>query len=62
MGAPDQLTSDGYLSDDIRNPENRGLAPSMSAVENTTLAFPSSLNKQLSLLVLELRQNESRLR
>jgi hypothetical protein len=62
MGTPDQLNSDGYLTDDVRNPEDRCLAPSMSAVENIILAFPSSLSGQLSPFAQELRQHESRLR
>ena len=62
MGTPAQLSSDGYLSDDVRRPEDCGLAPTMSAVENTLLAFPSSLSGHLSAFALELRQNECRLR
>jgi len=61
-GTPDQLSSDGYVSDDVRNPENRAAAPTMSAIENTILAFPSSLMGQLSSSVLELRDHECRLR
>ena len=61
-GTPDQLSSDGYVSDDMRNPENRASAPSMSAVENTLLAFPSLLTGKLSPSVLELRDHECRLR
>ena len=62
MGTPDQLSSDGYMSDDVRKPEDRGLAPQMSAVENTILAFPSSLTGHLSASTLDLRHHECRLR
>src|ERR1700689_5801865 len=62
MGTPDQLSSDGYLSDDLRSPESRSPTPSMSAVENTVLAFPSSLSGHLSAFTTELRQHECRLR
>jgi hypothetical protein len=62
MGTPVQLSNDGYLSDDMRKPEDRGLQPRMSAVENTMLAFPSSLAGDLSAVALELRQHECRLR
>jgi len=62
MGTPAQLSTDGYLSDEVRKAEDRGLQPSMSAVENTLLAFPSALLGQLSAFALELRQHECRLR
>ena len=62
MGTPAQLSSDGYLTDDVRRPEDRGIAPSMTAVENTLLAFPSSLSGHLSAFAIELRQHECRLR
>ena len=62
MGTADQLSSDGYLSDDVRRPEDRCLAPSMSAVENTIVAFPSSLSGHLSAIASDLRQHECRLR
>ena len=62
MGTPDQLNPDGYLSDDVRQPGDRAPAPTMSAVENTLLAFPSSLQGHLTGFALELRQHEKRLR
>lgn len=62
MGTPDQLSKDGYLSDDVRKPEDRSLPPSMSAVENTILAFPSSMRGPLTAFALEIRDHESRLR
>jgi hypothetical protein len=62
MGTPEQLSSDGYLTDDVRRPDDYGVTPSMSAVENMVLAFPSSLSGQLSAFTLELRQHECRLR
>ena len=62
MGTPDHLNPDGYLSDDVRQPGDRAPAPTMSAVENTLLAFPSTLQGHLTGFALELRQHEKRLR
>lgn len=61
-GTPDQLSSDGYVSDDVRHPENKAVAPSMSAIENTLLAFPSLMTGHLTSSVVELRDHECRLR
>lgn len=62
MGAPAVLSSDGYLSDDVRGPEDRAPPPLMTAVENTVLAFPSTMVRDISAFALELRNHESRLR
>ena len=58
----DQLSSDGYVSDNVRNPENRAAASSMSAVENTLLVFPSLLTGHLTSSARELRDHEFCLR
>ena len=60
-GLPEQLSSDGYISDDVRNPENLTITISASAVENTLLAFPSLLMGRVSSFVSELREHECRL-
>ena len=62
MGTPAQLSTDGYLSDDVRGPEDRALPPMMTAVENTLLAFPSSMTGYRSVLASELRQHKGGLR
>jgi hypothetical protein len=61
VGIPDQLSTDGYVSDDARRPEDRGLTPSASAIENTVLAFPSAIQSG-SKDVQSLRRQECRLR
>jgi hypothetical protein len=62
FGAPDQINSDGYLSDDIRRPEDRDLVPSMSEVENTILVFPSAIAGNHSAIAIDLRGRECRIR
>lgn len=59
---PDNLNDDGYVSDDVRRPEDRGLVPSMTDVENTILLFPSNIPGKPTGLLLELRRRECRLR
>ena len=61
IGKPDVLDADGYVTDDIRSPEDRGIVPCMSEVENTALVFPSS-SSNLSPGVLDLQSRELRLR
>ena len=43
VGVHDVFNDDGYVSDDTCLPENCGLAPSLSEIENTILAFPSAV-------------------
>lgn len=62
IGRPDRLNSDGYISDDIRQPEDHGLTPNMTHVENTILIFPSVILEHGSPLVQDLRSRETRLR
>jgi len=62
LGTHDTLNNDGYVSDDTRDPLDRGMAAVMSEVENTILAFPSSIPGDPNALILELREKECRLR
>jgi hypothetical protein len=62
VGTPDQLNTDGYVSDDVRRTEDRGLTPNMSDVENTVLLFPSNVPGHHNPLVFDLRNRECRLR
>ena len=62
LGSPDELSADGYVSDDVRKPEDCGLPQSMTAIENTLLVFPSSLPGNQIAAILELRGHECRLR
>jgi hypothetical protein len=62
LGTHDTLNDDGYVSDDTREPLERGMAAVMSEVENTILAFPSAIPGELNSLILELRERECRLR
>ena len=61
IGKPDALDPDGYLSDDIRSHEDRGMVPCMTEIENTFLVFPSS-SPNPTALILDLRSQELRLR
>lgn len=61
-GLSEQFSSDGYISDDVRNPENRVISVNTSAVENTLLAFPSVLTGRVNAFVSDLRVHECRLR
>ena len=61
IGKPDVLDADGYITDDIRSPEDRSIVPRMSEVENTVLAFPSFASNQ-SPVIRDLRSRELRLR
>jgi hypothetical protein len=61
IGHHNILNDDGYVSDDIRQPEDRGLVPSLSEIENTILAFPSAAVGDRTPLMLDLRARECRL-
>ena len=61
IGKPDILDVDGYLSDDIRKPEDRGMPSRMTEIENLALVFPSSSSIHSS-LCLDFRRRELRLR
>jgi hypothetical protein len=59
IGKPAKLNTDGYLSDDIRRPEDRGSKPIMSEIENTLLAFPSAFpgpNHSGTMMALKARE------
>jgi len=62
IGNHNVLSEDGYVSDDMRKPEDRGLEPSLTDIENTLLAFPSNVVGELTAMTLELRKRECRLR
>jgi hypothetical protein len=62
IGKHDILNDDGYVSDDTRQPEDRGLAPSLSEIENTVLAFPSAAPDDRGPVMQDLRSRECRLR
>jgi hypothetical protein len=62
LGTEDALNDDGYVSDEIRLPEDRGIPTSMSDIENTTLAFPSTLKDEADATLWDLRRKECRLR
>jgi hypothetical protein len=56
----DILSDDGYVSDDSRPPEDRGLRPTLTDIENTILAFPS-VSRNPTFQILDLRAKECRL-
>ena len=62
IGQPDRINDDGYITDDIRRPEDRALRPVMSEVENTIIGFPSAVVGYKSDLVKDLCGRETRLR
>ena len=62
LGKPDTFDADGYVSDEIRDEEDRRLQPSPSAIENTSLVFPSSISGQKTPLLNDLRNRELLLR
>jgi len=62
IGRPDRLNTDGYISDEIRQPDERALRPIMTLVENTILVFPSQISGTESRLMQDLRNREIRLR
>ena len=62
IGTADRLDPDGYVSDDLRLPEERAVQPSLSEIENTIIAFPSSVAHSSSRMVTNLRDFECRLR
>ncbi len=41
IGKHDILSDGGYVSDDSQPPEDRGLRPALTDIENTILTFPS---------------------
>lgn len=62
LGTPDRLNTDGYVSDEVRRPEDRGLPVSSGEIENTILVFPSAIPGNVSAHVTDLRDRECRLR
>lgn len=62
IGKPDRLNSDGYVSDEVRRTEDRGLPTNFTLVENTILIFPSVINDSKSRLLKDLQSRETRLR
>ena len=62
IGQPDVVEDDGYISDDVRRPEDVGLSPQLSEVENTIIVFPSAVVGNTSALVKDMRGRETRLR
>ena len=62
LGTADRLNTDGYVSDDVRRPEDRSLVPQLTEIENTVVVFPSSVSISNSDIVLDLKSREMRLR
>ena len=62
IGRPDRLSNDGYVSDDVRRPEDTNLTPNFTYVENTILIFPSVVGDSGSRHLMDLRSRETRLR
>jgi hypothetical protein len=62
LGVADELNADGYVSDDVRRPEDRQLASTMSEIENTILVFPSSITGNRTAILVDLCERECRLR
>jgi hypothetical protein len=62
LGKHDILNEDGYVSDDTRPLEDRGLPSIMSEIENTALAFPSAVQENPTAALRDLRDRECRLR
>jgi hypothetical protein len=62
LGVLDQMNTDGYVSDEIRRPEDRTIASTSAEVENTILVFPSTISGKTNAIMLDLRGRECRLR
>ena len=62
IGQPDLVEDEGYISDDVRRPEDIGLSPGLSEVENTIMVFPSAVVGNKSASVREMCGCETRLR
>ena len=62
IGKEDDLNDDGYVSDEIRQPEDRGMGPLMSDIENTILAFPSAMKGETTTSLRDFKNRECRLR
>ena len=62
LGKTDAFDADGYVSDEIRDEEDQGIQPSASAIENTSLVFPSSISGPKTTLLGDLRRRELLLR
>lgn len=62
IGEADKLNDDGYISDEVRRPEDRGLRSRLTEIENHMIVFPSSAKGAFTATVLDLRSRELRLR
>ncbi len=62
IGKHDILSEDGYVSDEGRAPEDRGLRPCLTDIENTIIACPSTVTRNTTSQLLDLRTKECRLR
>jgi len=60
LGRIEEMATDGYVSDDLR--ESPGRKPDVSKIECTALVFPSSISGHISELLADLRQREMILR
>ena len=58
IGKEDVLNNDGYVSDEVRLPEDCRIAASMFKIENTILAFPSSVKGDRTLALQDLCNRE----
>ena len=61
LGIPDRLNEDGYVSDDARRAEDRGIPVSLNEVENIIIVFPS-VGGVTSPFLADLKTRECRLR
>ena len=62
LGVADTLNNDGYVSDEVRQPEDRGLIPRLTEIENHLIVFPSAATSGFTPTVVDLRNRELRLR
>src|SRR5260370_27154363 len=61
IGKHDILSEDGYVSDEDRAPEDRGLRPCLTDIENTIIACPSTVTRNTTSQLFYLRTKECRL-
>src|SRR5258705_13700098 len=53
IGKQDILSEDGYVSDEGRAPEDRGLRPCLTDIENTIISCPSTVTRNTTSQLLD---------
>src|SRR5260370_41533384 len=62
IGKHDILSEDGYVSDEGRAPEDRGLRPCLTDIETTIIACPSPVTRNTTSQLWDLCTKECRFR